>query len=265
MTESQPMEKDTAPRRWILSTFGLAFGLAVLLVVIVFAAVMALESPANRRAAVQAASIATVTPSGDTALAAPEQTVTTAPTATAGPTQTPVAKTMSAVSAPASTALPVDEAILSNLALRKIAQASTGTPLPTATPAPTIVKPAARPAAVRVTAVAKPSTPAQLPAATVTPIRQLDFSFYVKEACANERSKQLLKLMITAHGGIPPYDYYNDATQLGHAVKGSVVLDVKAAYGNPVPFKLIVVDSSGQRYSETFFWKSTRRCSWKPQ
>ncbi len=70
--------------------------------------------------------------------------------------------------------------------------------------------------------------------------------------------------MITAHGGTPPYTYYNDTTQIGQTTEGTVALEVKAALGNPVPFSLSVVDKTGQRFSQAFFYKSTVHCYWKP-
>ena len=85
MTDSPPLEKEKASAHWILPTFGLAFGLAVLMVVIVFVAVMALESPSNRRTAVRAAPIATVAPTGAMVGAAPVQTAAEASAAIASP------------------------------------------------------------------------------------------------------------------------------------------------------------------------------------
>ena len=69
-----------------------------------------------------------------------------------------------------------------------------------------------------------------------------------------------MTLKITAHGGKPPYDYYNDMTLLGQDVSGSVDYSLVTALGNQIPFKLIVVDSTGQRYVEDIFYKSGLRC-----
>ncbi len=277
MSEPQPLEKDKEPRHWILQTFGLAFGLAVLLVVMVTAVVMAVESPSNRRAAVRAEPISSTTAPDAMAAAAPghsgapEQAVTEAPIATVEPTQTPIARE-AAVAAPTQTTFDVNLPLVANQNRRTIAQAPARTPLPTATPLPSATpvrtataRSVARSAVATRTAAPKSSTPVQRqPARTATPIRALDFSFYVKEYCATERSRQILKVVITGHGGAPPYTYYNDATQIGQTTEGTVALEVKAALGNPVPFNLTVVDKTGQRFNQTFFYKSTVHCYWKP-
>jgi hypothetical protein len=267
MTETQPVEKNKETRHWVLQTLGLAFGLAMLMVVVVTVAVLALESPSNRRAAVSAAPISTATPVDTMGGATPEQSATEAPTAAPEPTQTPVADPTS-TSAGDQAAFEISVPVVANQNQFAGALAAAREAVPTATVAITqVVTPVATKTAPSVARVIVPKPTAvapRLPAATAAPFHPLDFSFYVKEYCATERSFQILQVMLTAHGGVPPYDYYNDATQVGQGVAGSVVVEVKAAYGNPVPFKLIVIDKTGQRYSETFFWKSTRRCSWRP-
>ena len=94
---------------------------------------------------------------------------------------------------------------------------------------------------------------------TPTPAPPLHFSFHVDARCTT-RQKQDLKLVVTAHGGRGPYTYYNDATLLGRQIKGSVWFTVTAPAGNPVPFKLIVVDSTGRKYMEEFFYKTYLHC-----
>ena len=73
---------------------------------------------------------------------------------------------------------------------------------------------------------------------------------------ASTTGYKIVTLMITAHGGQPPYDYYNDTTLLDKSQSGSVRYELKTPSGNPVPFKIIVIDSAGQLYTETFFYKS---------
>lgn len=94
------------------------------------------------------------------------------------------------------------------------------------------------------------------PTATPTP---LDFSFHVDAYCITRKTQEL-RLVITAHGGQPPYTYYNDAVQLDKTTEGSVWYTHKAPAGNPVPFKLIVVDSAGQKYMQEFFYKTYLHC-----
>jgi len=95
--------------------------------------------------------------------------------------------------------------------------------------------------------------------ATPTPATPLHFSFHIDARCTT-RKKQDLKLVVTAHGGKGPYTYSNDATLLGKQLTGSVWFTVTAPAGNPVPFKLIVVDSTGRKYLEEFFYKTYLHC-----
>jgi len=117
----------------------------------------------------------------------------------------------------------------------------------TATPRPTIRR-----------KIVKSSTPQVLPKPNA-PLEPLNFSFYAKGICAT-RKIQNLTMMITAHGGQPPYDYYNFDTVLAKSEKGSVKYIRDAPAGNPVPYKIIIVDSLGQRYSEDFFYKTHLSC-----
>lgn len=257
MTKPPPLNNDTEPRPWILQTLGLAFGLAVLLVVIVTVAALALESPSSRRAVtVRAVPLATATPFD-------------APAATADPTQTPVARPL-AVSVSAQTAFEVRLPLVVNQdqVKRAMAQAPTRTPLAAATPVPTArprltAKPVARLVVTR-SAASKSSArqPVAVTAApvTATPVpRELDFSFYVKAWCGT-RKTQTLQFMITGHGGQPPYDYYNDAVLLAQKEFGSVRYTFDAPAGNPVPLKLIVVDSAGARFVQDMFYKTHLQC-----
>jgi len=127
------------------------------------------------------------------------------------------------------------------------AYAAQAVPTPTAVPT--------RAPVVRRTA-ANSSTPARAPVATVAP---LDFSFHVDAYCITRKTQELW-LVITAHGGQPPYTYYNDATQLDKTTSGSVWYKHTAPAGNPVPFKLIVVDSAGRKYMQEFFYKTYLHC-----
>ena len=211
---------------------GLAFGLAVLMVTVVVVAVLALESPSNRRpAAVRAAPIAT--PSSSATGALPEQAVTAAPTAAVEPSLTP-------------TVLP------------------TATPAPTRTPFPTATAtstPTSTPLATRAAAAVRTAAKtAAKPLATSTPVLPLDLFFYVKAYCHKSgTSTQVVDLFLTGHGGVPPYDYYNDTTFIGQNT-GMVRFTLKAASGNPVPYKIILLDSSGQRYMTEFFYKTGLHC-----
>ncbi|MBI5566582.1 MAG: hypothetical protein HY870_16900 [Chloroflexi bacterium] len=239
MTSSQPQNHDKQSRYWILQTLGLAFGLAVSLVAIVTVAVLAIESPANQRAAVRAAPLSTAASVDAAPGAALEQVVVEAPTSTAEPTQTPTELPPTATQSPTRTPLPTATAT------------RLSTPLPTATMR-SVVTPR--------TAAPKSSVSVQrLPAATATPIRALDFSFYVKARCATA-STQTLQVVITGHGGHPPYDYYNDTTLLAEKEAGSARYTFDASAGNPVPMKLIVVDSTGQRFVQTMFYKTGLKC-----
>lgn len=255
MTEPQPLEKDREPRHWIVQTFGLAFGLAVLIIAIVTVVVMGLESPSTRRAAVRAAPIATASQPAVVKDTAPDRGATDAPIAAPGPTQMPVTKPTVA-SAPTQTSFVVSLPLVSNRANRTVARATTRTPIPTAT-----VKSASRLVATRAGA-SQSSAPSQRrlavtarPVATLAP---LNFSFNAGSYCVAPGT-QKVRLMITAHGGQPPYAYYNDANLLGKT-EGTVWYELEAPAGNPVPFKLIVIDATGQKYTEEFFLKTRLHC-----
>ena len=66
--------------------------------------------------------------------------------------------------------------------------------------------------------------------------------------------------MITGHGGQPPYDYYHDSTLLAKGEFGSVKYTFDAPSGNPVPVKLIVLDSAGHRFVQDMFYKTHLKC-----
>lgn len=236
MIELPPSAQPPVERHWLFKTIGLAIGLAVLLLVLVVGGILVLESPASRHAAaVQAAPAATATPGTESGAAAPEPTATEAPTVE--PTQTPT------------DAIP------------------TATPLPTRTPLPTATATATRMAVqassvTRASVATRPavkSAPAK-PNVTSTPVLPLELFFYVKAYCHKSgTSTQVVDLFLTGHGGVPPYDYYNDTTFIGRD-PGMVRFTVKASSGNPVPYKVILLDSSGQRYVNEFFYKTGLHC-----
>jgi hypothetical protein len=69
-----------------------------------------------------------------------------------------------------------------------------------------------------------------------------------------------VNINIAGHGGYPPYTYYNDTTLIAQSVHGSAAYSLVAPAGNPTPFKLIVVDSAGQRVMQDLFYKSGLHC-----
>ncbi len=240
MTELPPAAQPTAERHWLLKTIGLAIGLAVLLVAVVLGGILVLESPASRRAAaVQAAPAATAAPDAASSAAAPEPTATEA--STVEPTQTPTEVVPTATPLPTRTPQPTATAAAIATATRTTVQTSSVTRASAAT------RPAAKSASVK-------------PGATSTPVLPLELFFYVKAYCHKKgTSTQVVDLFLTGHGGVPPYDYYNDTTFIGQST-GMVRFTVKAASGNPVPYKVIVLDSSGQRYVKEFFYKTGLHC-----
>jgi hypothetical protein len=162
-----------------------------------------------------------------------QPTNTSAPTATPAPTQTPL---------PTATPEP------------------TQTPIPTATSTPTRKPPATRAPASRSAASAS-SQPAKS-APTIAPtvaVAPLHFSFYIYAYCAT-RKIQNIKITVTALGGTPPYDYYLGTTLIARATNGSIQYDQDAPAGNPVPYKVTIVDSAGQKSSEDFFYKTHLHC-----
>ncbi len=119
-------------------------------------------------------------------------------------------------------------------------------------------------APTRATTVPKDSAAVQpQPTAIAVAVTTLNLSFSVKSVvCASEPSRQIIKLVVTAQGGVSPYDYYNATASLGRAVAGGAPLEVSAPFGEPVPFNLAVVDKIGQRASSEFLWRSSIQCSW---
>ncbi len=122
-----------------------------------------------------------------------------------------------------------------------------------AAPAPT---PTRTPVARRLLTGQAAALVKRAPTATPAP---LDFSFHVDAYCITRKTQEL-RLVITAHGGQPPYTYYNDAVQLDKTTEGSVWYRRTVPAGNPVPFKLIVVDSTGRKYMQEFFYKTHLHC-----
>ena len=132
------------------------------------------------------------------------------------------------------------------------------TPAPTATRRPIATLMAtATPRRTTSRKIVRPSTPQVLPKPS-TPLEPLNFSFYAKGTCAT-REIQNLTMMITAHGGQPPYDYYNFDTVLAKSEKGSVKYSRDAPAGNPVPYKIIIVDSRVNATAKTSFTRRTCR------
>ncbi len=73
--------------------------------------------------------------------------------------------------------------------------------------------------------------------------------------------RQYVTFYLTAFGGTPPYDYYNDTTLIRRDVYGSVDYSVEAAAGTPIPIKLTVVDSSGHKsVAPESFYRSGLKC-----
>ena len=242
MTELPSSDNKRTSLPWLLPTFGLALGVSVVMVAIVFVGLLALESPSSRRAAASAAASTAplAAPSGSAAEPLPEQAVTAAPTATTEPSPTP---TVSPTSTPAPTDTPF--------------------PTATATSTPTSTPTATRPAATRMAAKSAPAkSPTLTPAGTPLP---LNMSFYVKAYCHKSTdSSQVVDMYLTAHDGVPPYDYYNDATQIGHSA-GMIRFTMRASSGNPVPYKIIIIDSAGNRLLNEFFYKTGVTCKAKPE
>lgn len=83
-------------------------------------------------------------------------------------------------------------------------------------------------APTRATTVPKDSAAVQpQPTAIAVAVTTLNLSFSVKSVvCASEPSRQIIKLVVTAQGGVSPYDYYNATTSLGRAVAGGAPLEV---------------------------------------
>ncbi len=248
MTELHQPEREQESRRWIVQAIGAAFGLAVLIVAAGAFAIIALESPSARSARAAASIQADQSvntgpeqaPAGAPSLADPPGNGESAPSHAlpAGAAAT------TAISMPTQTPLPTE------LLLPTATSTVVPTPLPTATPVPTL---RSAPALVR--------KPATTTAPEVTP-EPLGFYFYTYAYCHkyNEDNLLVVDLHVTGHGGQPPYDYYNDTTPFAQGVDGLARLTVKAPSGNPVPFKIVIVDSTGQKYTEDFFYKSRVRC-----
>ncbi len=173
--------------------------------------------------------------------AAPAQASAASPTVVVLPNETPTRK-------PTVTPMPRDTA--------------TSEPIMTASPEPSLTatsKP--RPTVVpRQANTAVPPRPAATLVQAPPSSQPLNFSWYAGAICQGTQQQQVT-LNVTAHGGTPPYDYYNDTTLIGLNIPGSVDYSLVTALGNQIPFKLIVVDSVGQRYAEDIFYKSGLKCT----
>lgn len=110
--------------------------------------------------------------------------------------------------------------------------------------------------------ISAPRASARRAAPTPVPVVPLHLSYVAKTQCRSE-ARMYVDIVVTALGGKPPFDYYNDATLIAQGTKGSGKFTLVAAVGNPVPLKLIVIDSQGTRYSEDLFFRSTLRCAGK--
>ncbi len=247
MTDHQPLDKDRTSRVWILKAVGIAFGLAVVGVAIITAVLMVVESPPARGSAVLAAPLDPASAPNTLQNTASDTSAAGAPVLVAGPTETLEA---SPTIEPTSTSTP------SPTATAEATATPTSTPVaPTETPAPTRSSTTVRSAV---------QSASLQPNATPTPLRPLDMSFYVKAYCHKSTDNlQVVDLFLTAHGGVPPYDYYNDTTLIGHDA-GMIRYTMKASSGNPVPYKIIILDSRGQRYVNEFFYKTGVSCKASP-
>jgi hypothetical protein len=241
LTENdQASETARSSRLWLVKIIGLSLGIAVAIVAFGVIAITALVTPSSRSAtaAVNASSGQPANGASTSSTSALTDTTTSAdsplPIATPLPTDTPMPM---ATAAPLETLLPT----------------ATSTPVPI--PSPTATQ--------RVTFRSSSSNP-RISVATRTPQappEPLSFSFYYRAYCHRyDDNLQVIDLFITGHGGQPPYDYYNDTTQFGAHTSGLERLTVKTSSGNPVPFKIIIVDSKGQSYMENFFLKTKVRC-----
>jgi hypothetical protein len=140
------------------------------------------------------------------------------------------------------------------------APADTSTPEPTSMPTSTRRPSTAtrRPPTAIPTTASTPRPAATIPTSTPVPqipVDPLHFSFSANASCAGS-GEQNVSVSLTGYGGQPPYTYYNDMTLLAQSVSGSVTFSFVTPAGNPVPLKLIVIDSTGQRVMENQFYKS---------
>lgn len=132
----------------------------------------------------------------------------------------------------------------------------TDLPLPTAKPSST-PRPTAIPATV--SAPQPVATIQRKPTSTPIPAEPLNVSWYADPICWGAQT-QKVTINLTAHGGQPPYTYYNDSALIAQLTNGSATFSVVSAAGNPIPLKLIAIDSAGQRVTENQFYKSGLHC-----
>ena len=250
MTELQELDQEQKPRRWVRWAIGLA---AVMAVAVVIAIIRGNLSPSSAAAA----------PAADTAV---NQSISAAPAQAVAPAMVTLSSGKATNSDPAQ---PAETSASIATPAPPPTPLPTATPAPTQTPLPTVTsKPAPKPSAAATRAAAARSAapassqPAKSAPAKVVPTvagEPLHFSFYVYAYCAT-RKIQNIQITITAQGGKPPYDYYNDTQLLAQATDGSVRYTQDAPAGNPVPYQIIIVDSTGQKYSEAFFYKTHLHC-----
>ncbi|HET7377992.1 MAG TPA: hypothetical protein VFK30_14865, partial [Anaerolineae bacterium] len=194
MTKQQPGKKS-ATRDWLLKTVMMSIGIAALMAAFGFIALNAVDVPSFDLDPAQAAFKPPVTAIGPAAsTASPFLTNLSSPEATPTQTQTPLSTAI-----PSTSSTPIETPLPTITATRVIK------PLPTATLHLAVHSVAAQPVVV---ATATPM-PTGIP-------RVLDFSFYIRSiTCAGDASRLFVDVMITAHGGQPPYNYYNDMTLIG--------------------------------------------------
>ncbi len=238
----QASESARSSGLWLVKIIGLSLGIAVAMVAMGVIAITALATPSLHSTTAAANALSAQPANGGSMSSTAALTDTTASADSPLPTATPLS-----TNAPAPTATPT--------LMETLLPTTTSTPTPTPTPSP---------AATQHLVVRSSSSSQRASAATKTPTappEPLSFSFYYRAYCHKyDDNLQVIDLYITGHGGQPPYDYYNDTTQFGTHTNGMERLTVKTSSGNPVPFKIIIVDSRGQSYMENFFLKTKVHC-----
>lgn len=256
MTHSAPSDHESNHKGWLLRTIGFSIAAAILIVGVTAVAVTALEAPTQRaartrsNAAAEPADVAAATPLAETAMS--NAIAVSIPTlaATVQPAQAaPTAKM------PADTEVSQAKADSRRILLPAISSASSLTAAST--------KPIATSGSATTSRTLKPQTASGTRSARVTPTPNIPFGFYfyVKDYCHKSGENTLVvDVFVTGHGGTPPYTYYHDTEVFASNVTGLSRLTLKAPSGNPIPLKIVVADSAGQRYQEEFFYRSKRRC-----
>lgn len=256
MTHSSPSDHESNHKGWLLRTIGLSVAAAIVIVGVTAVAVTALEAPTQRAARTR--STAAAEPA-DVAAATPVAAAVTS-NASAVPIPTMAATVQSAQSAPA-VKIPADT---------EVSQAKTDSrrillPVVSSVSHLTVVstKPTPTAGSAATSRTFKPQAASGTQSARVTPTPNMPFGFYfyIKDYCHKSGENTLVvDVFVTGHGGTPPYTYYHDTEVFASNVTGLSRLTLKAPSGNPIPLKIVVADSAGQRYQEEFFYRSKRRC-----